>query len=65
MPRIKGSKNKPKPELPPKRSHKKAIIIEDNEIELLGIICQAIQGMSEDGKKRTMQFINSKYSQYA
>jgi len=65
MPRKKGSLNKPKPELKPQISHKKAMVIEDNEIELLGIICQAIGGMSEDGKKRTLQFINSKYNQYA
>jgi hypothetical protein len=65
MPRTKGAKNKATAEPKPKRSHKKVVTIQDNEIELLGIICQAIQAMSEDGKKRTMQFINSKYNQYA
>jgi len=50
----------------PKRAYTRRVdtLIPDNEIELLSIICQSLNGMSEDGKKRSMQFLCSKFNQY-
>ncbi len=45
-----------------KRGRKKHIT--DNEVDLLGIIVQSLEGMSEDGKHRTMKFLVSKYNIY-
>jgi hypothetical protein len=61
--RPKGSKNKPKATEPPKRKYPKRPV-RDNETEMLAIILQSINSMSEMGKARTMVYLNSKYENY-
>lgn len=63
MSRPKGSHNKAKKVVGTKPT-KEPKHVPDNEIELLSIICGAFEGLSEEGKFRTMAYILSRNYHY-